>query len=132
MRATGTFRALKPAATGRLAGEVRRAFLACGFGLTLCLVAVIVANWLQAASVGAASRSHASSEAELGAGSMLVVPPNGNLCRERIIDNRTWRIRNNGWVDCEAALAKSANSGADLRSPGSRLDLIRDGFRGRP
>ena len=63
---------------------------------------------------------------------MLVVSPSGTLCRQSTIDNSTWRIRNSGWVDCDEALARSANSGADTRTPGSRLELIRQGFSGKP
>jgi hypothetical protein len=70
------------------------------------------------------------SEADLSTGSLLFVSPTGERCFERTIDNNTWLIRNNGWVDCDAALAKAARSGADSRTPGSRLDLIREGFRG--
>ena len=65
-------------------------------------------------------------------GSMLVVAPTGNQFRQATIDNSTWRIRNGGLVDCEEALAKAANAGNDVRSPGSRLELIRQGFRGAP
>jgi hypothetical protein len=61
---------------------------------------------------------------------MLVVSPTGTLCRQSTIDNSTWRIRNGGWVDCDEALAKSA--GVDARTPGSRLELIRQGFSGKP
>jgi hypothetical protein len=130
MRAIGTFPALRPSAAGRPAGEVRRAVLACVLTLGLCLTALI-ANWSQI-SLGPESRSHTSSEAPLSTGSLLFVPPRGSRCRQRTIDNNTWKIRDHGWVDCDEALAKSANSGADMRSPGSRLDLIRDGFRGKP
>jgi len=79
-----------------------------------------------------ASRPHPSTEGELSTGSLLFVTPNGTFCRQRTIDNSTWQIHDNGWVDCDDALAKSANAGADLRTPGSRIDLIREGFRGKP
>ena len=74
---------------------------------------------------------HTSNEAELKTGSLLVVSPLGERCLERLIDNGTWRIRDKGWVDCEEALAKSANANAESRSPGSRLAIIRDGFLGK-
>jgi hypothetical protein len=128
MRAIDAIRARKPSATGRLAGDIRRAFLACGIVVALCIVAVI-ANWSQASTT---SQIRTPSEANLSTGSMLVVSPGGDLCRERTIDNSTWRIKNKGWVDCDEALARAANSGADLRKPGSRLELIREGFRGKP
>jgi hypothetical protein len=130
MSATGTIRARSPAA-GRLAGELRRAFVASAFVFTLCVLAALIANWLQASS-GPVSQTHASGDVNLSTASMLVVPPAGDLCRERIIDNSTWRIRNKGSVDCTEALAKAANSGANVWSPGSRLGIISESFRGKP
>jgi hypothetical protein len=128
MRATGSFRFLKPSAAGRLAGELRRAVVACGITFGFCLAAVLIANHWHA-TMSRAARNLPSGEAALSTGSLLVVSPGGNFCRQRTIDNSTWQIRDNGWVDCDEALAKSANSGAP---PGSRIDLIREGFRGRP
>lgn len=129
MRATGTFPARKPSAAGLFRGDLRRAILAGAF-LTLCVAVAFIANNSQDSSPP--PRPHASSEGDLSTGSMLVVSPVGNLCRERTIDNSTWQIRNKGWVDCAEALAKAANSGVDGRSSGSRIDMIREGFRGRP
>jgi hypothetical protein len=128
MRPTHTIPALKPSAAGRFAGEFRRAILACGFGLAVCVGAVVLASWTRV-TVSAPSRS-SPNEGDLSTGSLLFVTPTGNRCLQRTIDNNTWLIRNNGWVDCEEALAKAARSGADSRTPGSRLDLIREGFRG--
>jgi hypothetical protein len=131
MRAAGTIQLIRPpAAARRFAVEVRRAVLACGFTFGVCVAAVLVANWWQA-SPSAASRSRPSTESELSTGSLLFVAPYSSLCRQRTIDNSTWQIRDNGWVDCDEALAKSANSGTDARTQGSRLDLIREGFRGK-
>jgi hypothetical protein len=114
----------------RLAVDVRRAFLACGLLVALCVSAIVIASW-SGASLRTAPRSNApSSEAGLSTGSMLVVSPTGKLCRERTIDNGTWRMRDNGLVDCEEALAKA--SAAEGRSPGSRMELIRQGFHGSP
>src|ERR1700730_17740898 len=115
MRAINTIRARK-SAPGRLAGDIRRAFLACGIVVALCIFAVI-ANWSQISP----SQSHTPSEVNLSTGSMLVVSPGGDRCRERTIDNSTWRIQNKRWVDCDEAFARAANSGADMRTPGSRL-----------
>jgi hypothetical protein len=125
MRVNHTMQALRPSANG----EFKRAVLACGFALAFCLVGIVIANWLQAS---ASTPSRVSSGAGFSTGSMLVVTPTGDLCRQSTIDNSTWRIRSNGWVDCDEALAKIANSGADTRSPGSRLELIRQGFTGKP
>ena len=127
MRANDAIQPLKPSAAGRFAGEFKRAILACGFGLVVCVGAIILASWTRV-TVTSASRP-SSSEADLSTGSMLVVPAAGDRCLQRTIDNNTWLIRNKGWVDCDEALAK-ARSGGDTRSPGSRLNLIREGFRG--
>jgi hypothetical protein len=122
MRATATFQARK----GRLAGEVQRAFLASGFVLVVCALAAAVASQ---ASMSRTSPTRASGETNLSTGSMLFVSPSGDLCRERTIDNSTWQIRNKGWVDCDDALAKAA--GLERRTSGSRLDIIRESFRGK-
>jgi hypothetical protein len=129
MRANGTSRARTPSAAGRLAGDIRRALVACAFVLALCVLAVMIANWSQA-PMSPAPRPRTASEVDLSTGAMLVVSPTGNLCRERTIDNSTWQIRDKGQVDCAEALAKSANSAADGRSSGSRVELIRKGFLG--
>ena len=126
MRPTHTIPALKPSAAGRFAGEFRRAILACGFGIAVCAGAIVLASWTR---VTVTSPSPPPGEADLSTGSLLVVSPTGNRCLQRTIDNNTWLIRNNGSVDCDEALAKAARSG-DSRAPGSRLDLIREGFRG--
>ena len=110
-------------------GDVRRAILACGLVLSLCVAFVIVASRFHSSSLTPVP--HTSNEAELKTGSLLVVSPPGQRCLERLIDNGTWRIRDKGWVDCEEALAKSANANAESRSPGSRLAIIRDGFLGK-
>jgi hypothetical protein len=134
MRATVTFRAPRPA--DRLAGEAQRAFLACGFVLVVCAFAVGVANRSQAllspVSLSPVSRSHTSGETDLSTGSLLFVQPTGTFCRERTIDNSTWQIRDKGWVDCAEAMVKSTNSGAEVRSAGSRLDIIRESFLRKP
>ncbi len=64
---------------------------------------------------------------DLTTGSIVFVPVLGNRCRNRLIDNATWRIRDNGFVDCRAALAQSANV-RRLQWSSPRIDVIRDGF----
>ncbi|HEY6254915.1 MAG TPA: hypothetical protein VIY51_03890 [Xanthobacteraceae bacterium] len=127
MRATGPIHALKPSA-GRLAGDVHRAFVASGLVVGVCVGTAVFASWAHS-SMSRGAQSHAVNGANLSTGSLLIVSPSGTFCRNRTIDNSTWQIRDNGWVDCEDALAKSA-SGTDNR--GSRLDLIRQSFRGNP
>jgi hypothetical protein len=129
MRATDTT-AGKPSAAGRIGGDFQRTFLICGIALGFGVVVAAVASRLQPPV--SPERARAASEANLSTGSMLFVAPGGNQCRQGSIDNSTWRIRNGGAVDCDEALAKAANAGNDARSPGSRLELIRQGFRGAP
>jgi hypothetical protein len=126
MRPNGTSRARKPSAGSRLAGDIRRAVLACGFVFALCVFVAVIASWSQT-SVSPPPRPH-TAEGDLSTGSMLVLSPTGDLCRERTIDNSTWQIRNKGWVDCAEALARSENAGPDGRSSGSRVEMIRRGF----
>jgi hypothetical protein len=131
MRAIDTTPAGKLAGAGRSGGDFQRTFLICGIALAFGLVVAAVASWLQPPV--SPERARAASEGNtLSTGSMLVVAPSGNQCRQATIDNSTWRIRNGGLVDCDEALAKAANAGNDTRSPGSRLELIRQGFRGAP
>jgi hypothetical protein len=131
MRATGTIHLVRPpAAARRFAVEIRRAVVACGLTLGVCLAAVLVASWWQT-SPNRTARSQPSTAAELSTGSLLFVAPYGSLCRQRTIDNSTWQIRDNGWVACNEALARSESPAGETRTQGSRLDLIREGFRGR-
>jgi len=64
---------------------------------------------------------------ELRTGSILFVPVFGTRCRQRLIDNATWRIRDGDEVDCRTALARH-----NLPKPiwsSARVDVVRDGFR---
>jgi len=64
---------------------------------------------------------------DLATGSIIFVPILGNTCRKKLIDNATWRIRDDGPVDCRAALARGAH-GNELGWSASRVDVIRHGF----
>jgi hypothetical protein len=128
MRAIDTTPAEKLSVAVRSGSDFQRTFLICGIALAFGLVVAGVASWLQPPV--SPERARAASEATLSTGSMLVVAPTGNQCRQATIDNATWRIRNGGLVDCDEALARAANAGNDVRTPGSRLELIRRGFRG--
>jgi len=68
------------------------------------------------------------SDDDLTTGSIVFVPDAGNTCRQNLIDNRTWEVRENGTLPCHEALAaaphrRAAGSGA------TRLDIIRESFR---
>jgi len=67
---------------------------------------------------------------DLTTGSIVFVPIFGNHCRSRLIDNATWQIRDNGTVDCTAALAHNA-SGRRVGWSAARVDVVRQGFAHR-
>src|SRR5262245_22997507 len=64
---------------------------------------------------------------ELRTGSILFVPDRGNICRQKLIDNTTWRIWDNGFVPCNAAVSWNAGHGKRY-TPESRIETISDGF----
>lgn len=64
----------------------------------------------------------------LATGPVLFVPPSGNRCRRRVIDNTTWLMRDNGEVDCEAILSPQMGAVPREGSP-ARVDVIREIFR---
>src|SRR5687767_2727063 len=56
--------------------------------------------------------NNADSDDELRTGSILIVPPQGNVCRQKLIDNATWQIRDNGFVLCDDAVSWHSDRGA--------------------
>ena len=60
----------------------------------------------------------------LASGPVLFVPRFGNRCRQRTIDNATWRMRDVGEVDCDGALSQSEA----IRHEGavSRVDGVKE------
>jgi hypothetical protein len=66
----------------------------------------------------------------LTTGSIIFVPILGNTCRKKLIDNATWQIRDDGLVDCRAALAQGPHGNESGWST-SRVDVIRNGFYSR-
>ena len=63
-------------------------------------------------------------------GSILFVPADGERCWQRLLDNQTGRLRDNGFVSCEAASVRSLISSSGRYSTAGRLDAIRKGFSG--
>lgn len=63
----------------------------------------------------------------LSTGSILFVPQEGNLCRQRLIDNKTWFIRDKGYVACDEAVSWNANVQTPYTAL-TRTDAIRSGF----
>jgi hypothetical protein len=66
------------------------------------------------------------SDDELYTGSILFMPHQGTFCRQVLFDNRSGRFNDNGLVDCESALYRSASS-----TPNARARTISEGFRER-
>jgi hypothetical protein len=64
----------------------------------------------------------------LRTGSIVFVPPSGNNCRHRLIDNVTWFIRDNGYVECNELASRGSNSVNLEYNSSPRLDAIRDAF----
>lgn len=126
MRTSSLIKAPRPFA-GRSAGELSRALAAAGVVLGVCALGAGLEGWGRSAT-SRSVQSHQESAAELRTGGLLVVSPSGERCRSRMIDNSTWQIRDIGWVNCQEALARSVGS----ESADSRLDLIRQSFRGHP
>jgi len=63
---------------------------------------------------------------DLSTGSVIVVPRHGNDCRLRLIDNATWRIWDQGVVDCDTALEQSRTRAHGWSA--GRIEVIRTGF----
>src|SRR5437660_583008 len=117
----------RPAGLSWQTRELRLALLAgTGFAVSLALVAYFAVSTTQSSS-GQSTRPtavHPGSSQDLTTGPILFMPVNGNTCRQRLIDNATGQIRDNGTVDCETALAQSSGK----RLSGTRVEIIRDGF----
>ena len=127
MRAIETPRPRKRRPTGWLARNGRRATV-----IGVLAAAVVVSATIATFAIRFAPWSGSSPRTDgdaLSTGSVLIIPTTGELCRERTIDNSTWRMRDGGLVDCDAALAKSTSSNTSGRWSGSRIDIIRDTFR---
>jgi hypothetical protein len=57
-------------------------------------------------------------------GTIVFVPSAGNDCRELLIDNTTWRIRENGYIDCHTILSQ-------MRPIEDRITVISDSFKSK-
>jgi hypothetical protein len=49
--------------------------------------------------------------------------PEGDLCRQATIDNKTWQMIDHGWLPCENPVPADPS--------GSRLESIRNSFKSR-
>lgn len=85
--------------------------------------------WLFGSSNDTSYTVNDPSDHALRTGSILFVPPSGNRCRHRLIDNYTWFIRDNGFVNCDELASRGSSEPISREyNSNSRLDAIRDAF----
>ena len=99
----------------------------CSFAALLCLGAAFGRSFLPLASSSAVPGP--GQGANLATGPIIFIPRSGNDCRQKLIDNATWRIRDNGTVDCDTVLGSRSDEPPREGAP-SRTEVIRKGFRG--
>lgn len=106
-------------------------------GLAIAVVAVAGVIALSAvAGVIATKRrtddQQASREAaaSLRTGAILFVAPEGHACRQKLIDNTTWIISDNGAVNCDSAVSNITLTQRRQWSA-ERVEAIRAGLAGR-
>ena len=109
----------------------RRGIIACA-----CLFAMLTAGIVlgghatkPAASSGTNPKGETASAGNRQAGSILFVPIQGNVCRKRVIDNGTWRLRDDGYVTCDEAVTWNSEVQSQKYSVTERVDQIRAGFK---
>jgi len=112
----------------------RRGLITCTC-LSAILAAAVIAGGTVAKISGASSSNPGREMAYLEglrSGSILFVPIEGNVCRRRVIDNETWRMRDDGFIECDEAV--TWNSGAENQKyfVAVRVDAIRAGFKANP
>ncbi len=85
-------------------------------------------NAMAAKGISGSGAGGQSGDDYLTTGSILFVPHQGNVCRQRLIDNKTWLMRDKGYVICDEAVSWNATTQGAPYSPLSRVDAIRSGF----
>jgi hypothetical protein len=126
---------MRPISAETRAGWLRREdrqilFVWLFFVLVLGLSALIgsgLAGALRPAPAPQATGSRPATDDALYAGSILFVARDGENCRQRVFDNQTGQLRDNGVVACEAM---TPNNLPGRYVPGGRTEAIRKGFIG--
>jgi hypothetical protein len=67
---------------------------------------------------------------EIYTGSVIVVPPRGDQCWQMMLDNRTGRMWENGYVNCYVAVSQLADSKRSGAISSIRMQSISTAFRG--
>ena len=78
-----------------------------------------------------ASPSQVQNGDEIYTGSIIVVPPRGDQCWQIMLDNRTGRMWENGYVDCYLAVSQLAENKRNGAISSIRIQSISDAFRGQ-
>jgi hypothetical protein len=73
--------------------------------------------------------AYMSPAGELQSGAILFVSVEGNVCRRRLIDNDTLRIRDDGFVTCDEAVTWNSGAQSQKYFVAVRVDAIRSGFK---
>jgi hypothetical protein len=72
----------------------------------------------------------AQSDDQIYTGSIIVVPPRGDQCWQMMLDNRTGRMWENGYVNCYVAVRQLADNKRSGAISSIRIQSISDAFRG--
>jgi hypothetical protein len=105
--------------------------VACLCFVSVLMIGAYLGRWsllawrLQPAVHTASAKTPADDD--LYTGSILFVPPRGDDCRLRYLDNLTGRVWDKGAVSCDGAMAQSA--ARQPESSPTRIEAIRRGFR---
>jgi hypothetical protein len=111
----------------RFALDRRRALIVGGAVAVVLGLSAVIGSAVTSSSRSSATLAQGRAR-ELAKGPIVFLPRSGNECRQKVIDNDTWRIRDNGTVDCDATLGNRIDAPPREGAP-SRIDAIRKGFR---
>jgi hypothetical protein len=129
MRASRNHRPSERTRTGWLSRDGWRALGACFCLAMMFALGAQIADWSPLTGPSTVGQPVQDGNA-FAIGTILIVPIYGNECGQRLIDNATWRIWDNGVVQCDVALTQEADTRARQLSA-LRVDVIRSGFTKR-
>ncbi|HZT26739.1 MAG TPA: hypothetical protein VFA57_13655 [Pseudolabrys sp.] len=98
-------------------------------GLAFLMVASYRSPIVQSGKTSLPSESDNGSNATRYAGSIMVEPPKGELCWQRVFDNRTGAMWDNGYVKCDQTAAQPAGADAPKSMDAKRLLEVGKAFR---
>jgi len=75
-------------------------------------------------------QQQAQRDDEFYTGSIILVPPRGDQCWQMMLDNRTGRMWENGYVNCYVAVRQLADNRRSGAISSIRIQSISDAFRG--